>query len=405
MRVDSGCIAQALTKFPVLRQIFLGDRVMIDGKETRWSWGATRLDQFECPSGHCSIKVGSRTITIGYRTVTLALAQIGGQLEHTKLGVSLNRADCTKPQPEAYTIVWNDAAYLSSRITTLQLQVLAAQQNFNYGPVQDIVNNASIDSLRVQYEDGQVGPQDRIHLITLRMPHLRRVVLEGLWATAPAYPAFLSAHREQLTHLSLIDCSAKGYAILSERGDAWLRVLQELKQMNGIEYLELVRLHKKWVAPSRNNILYDRMDRTMSEGAVWKGRDEIQRGLAHLSGQHHDVMLLGPEVGDYDPTPVHVYYLNLRFANFKASNAYTWTSEEAKFILEYRCSNAFYYGENLKRASPLDDEAIFPVQDRRALGRRGRARTPIGYDRLPVKLWGKWETVWLSNAPLSQGNW
>jgi hypothetical protein len=147
MRVDSGCIAQALTKFPVLRQIFLGDRVMIDGKETRWSWGATRLDQFECPSGHCSIKVGSRTITIGYRTVILALAQIGGQLEHTKLGVSLNRADCTKPQPEAYTIVWNDAAYLSSRITTLQLQLLAAQQNFNHGPVQDIVNNASIDSL------------------------------------------------------------------------------------------------------------------------------------------------------------------------------------------------------------------------------------------------------------------
>ena len=405
MRADSAVISQALIKLPKLQQVLVGTSFHLEGVEVRKSWGATRLKKFDCPSDHCSEILGFRTVFIGYRTVVLAFHQMGKMSEHINIGIYLDRAEQKQLQSSPFLVVWEYAQNLAQRITTLQLQLHAGDHISSATRVLDLVKAATITSLELHYVGPQEHAQSQIHIAPSPFRHLQRVVVKGLWATAPAFVGLLCSHRHQLTHVSIIECSVKRdqallpsqYPGIPEDNEhirsGWLSVVHELLQLPKLEFVHLRHLEQ---SPSRiidSSMPYDCLDSELSVSATWQNKDEVQKGLEHLISQSTGLEYRVPKgtlLHHFDP---YKCYLNLRLTNQKVSTSFTWTNKELALLEEHWNT----YHSKLRRPPPPFDRRVPFTANMQSL--------PDGHELLSGLLWGQWQTVWVKNARLSPGNW
>jgi hypothetical protein len=95
----------------------------------------------------------------------------------------------------------------------------------------------------------------------------------------------------------------------------------------------------------------------------------------------------------------------MRFANLKASQAFTWTSREAKALNNYRGCYIERRKARPESPDPYDDIVEFPVAARFGKGYFDGSKLPRGRNLLPALLWDRFQAVWIEDAPKSDGNW
>jgi len=407
MRADSAVISQALIKLPKLQQVLVGTSFHLEGVEVRKSWGASRLKEFECPSDHCSETLGSRSVFMAYRTVVLALHQMGELFEHIKIGIYLDRADDKQLQSGSSPVVWEDAQNLAQRITTLQLQIYVEDGISSATRILHLVDAATIKSLESHYVGPQKRVESQIHTVYLPFRHLQRVVVKGLWATVEVFSGILYSHRYRLKQVSMIECSIKPVSEhpppqILEHSEAmehihngWLSVVRELLQLPELGFVHLSHLEQSPYLIIDSSMPYDRLNSEMSVSATWQNKDEVQKGLGHIVNQGKNLVyrvlkplpLFGPVSS--------IYYFNLRLANKEVSASFSWTRKELAVLKEHE--NFFPYLPGIRQLSPPSDRCVpLPTNTQ---------NLPDGHELLLGLLWGQWQTVWVKNARLSPGNW
>ncbi|CAO2654588.1 Nn.00g113210.m01.CDS01 [Neocucurbitaria sp. VM-36] len=412
MRVDSALICQTLSKFPKLKMVLIGGDLTLDGHLIKRSWGAKRHQTFTCPSGHCRTTGGTKEIRHVFQTVGIALENMRPIRTDIKLGVQVGIFEYyyLERVHKAHE-VWYSGGAANQRVTDLQLELGHQTKHLHASRIQELLQASGIVSLVVKYvEEDSMDAALTIHLSLLSLRQLQRIVLTCLCAKPSAFVDFFRCHRDRLTHVSLIHCSVVRHRRLDnifpsplppptseEMIPDWLLVIKEFQTFSQLKFLELIHLEAERKVDRYEVPRNECLSKDMALDAIWEGKDEINTGLQVLTATYSTIA--HPSMANpwnRGPAPPRDY-MNMRFANFKASPVYKWTTAEAKALADFRHCHIYCHKStpgNFKPISKIDDHTQFPVP-----GFYDESRMPVGHRILPHMLWGKWKTVWVSSAP------
>jgi hypothetical protein len=139
------------------------------------------------------------------------------------------------------------------------------------------------------------------------------------------------------------------------------------------------------------------LDMDMTLSAIWKNKLEVQIGLHVLQTTYITIpsasMFYKHLNRNSRNVPV-LNYVHMRFANFKISIRYNWTTAEAKALIRHRNTMMrLHRRDQMGTTSPLsglDNPLEWPVP-----GFYEENNMPIGHNVLGPILWGRWKTVWV----------
>lgn len=316
-------------------------------------------------------------------------------------------------------------------MTNLQLTLSAAETDFDGLGLRDLVETAIIDTLEVLYVNHNWYAQDERHVLALKLPNLKRIALTDLCAKPSTFAALLRIHSNRLTSVSLKDCStsevpagppptfAQFMGQIPQRdprsgATQWLSILNQFRDCDNLVSLHLERLQIKseLTQPDRfgnTELPIGEVDETMSLCGEWRSKEEIDRALQAL--EHQADRLLFSRRPRLSQLPRQCF-LNLRFANFKASpSIYSWTARETFVLSEYRFYREHHLHNDSLADTPfdnahdfptrkVDDSEFSPLRETTSFCYAHEARLPSGRLRLPHLLWGKWETVWIRKTTI-----
>ncbi|KAF1841243.1 uncharacterized protein K460DRAFT_294413 [Cucurbitaria berberidis CBS 394.84] len=392
-RVDAHVISQAFKKLPKLQLIMVGKDLSLQGRPIRRSWGTSKISSFRCPSKHCLDTENMEAIYVVFQTVVSAVEQTRLRQE-VKFCIGLGLEDQLYVERYMLQLRMQKAALgLMGRLKHLQLNLNRMDRPI-MGDFVPQLFRPYIETLDVIYSPHMKAIS--LCLDYLPLGGLQRLTLKKLWTNPTTLAIFLSNHKDRLVHVSLIDCSVVNSLYNTE--NTWLCVIKGLQQMPQLTSLCLDYLQSALVRSSSSPLLMIQRDESLDEGktlsATWQGKDEIANGLRYLIATHRTFTVPQPELQTHvSPLLQQLHYLNLRYANFKAASCYAWTVEEAKSINKIRDSRSHYLHSG-QTPDIVDDRDEFPVPYYYVDG-----KLPTGHVVLPAVLWGRWRTVWVSNAP------
>ena len=339
---DSKTIADALSSLQKLRTVIAGDIGLGDwstsGTFGDWSTSGTRRDAWERNSNqgvigfiavegsrakalnfletmmatdwngdsHPSVPPGktwSRIRVLHYhynilktfQTVAMALKQMRPQ--HPSLGVTLTvsleeQHDLRRRSPRRN--LWYEDG---KSVKHLLLKLYQNEQGFDRIHVAELASDSvPVESLEVRYSyklplpmAPQSGPEP-IDLRRLRFPHLRRLELRNLWSTASEFVALFQGYRDQLEHISLIECSVKcnpasdtSVAPSIDTAGSWAPVIRVLADMPHLSTLKFEKLDSN--GKGEGDVDDEQVSATNIDMAVrtsWRTRSEVSAGLHRL---------------------------------------------------------------------------------------------------------------------------
>ncbi|KAF1993299.1 hypothetical protein P154DRAFT_527845 [Amniculicola lignicola CBS 123094] len=313
---SASIITQALTHFPKLKLVLVGDEAHVDGSHVGHTRPTFGLHTFVCPSGHCNPKYKLDLHTV-YATVALALHHLGppdirvgvclpiGEypLRTSRLCPPLRFGLRSLAQLELIFYRRDDRHITQSRDTWLQF--------VNPGQI------SKLETLHIRFE-GYIALSS-IKFDTFPSKCLTKFILENGVIRHERFLPFIRQNAASLTHITLSECGSKRYSV------DWYPIFVEFQKLMQLNYLKLKDLV---CDPS---VLFRSRDAQMSHGmslrTEWKGRTEIEVGLEYLQLTYSSVQGLPADSG-FGYIGRCPSFLNLRYANFKASPMYRWTQVE-----------------------------------------------------------------------------
>ncbi|KAF2871381.1 hypothetical protein BDV95DRAFT_606820 [Massariosphaeria phaeospora] len=245
---------------------------------------------------------------------------------------------------------------------------------------------------------------------------------------------FFRQHRDRLTHVALVDCSASGFAPVNpilgvdiSLDSTWTVVIQELQNMPRLTSLKLSRLDSSPVLthPIRGHMPY--LDEDLTLSSYWTSEREIRTGIKYLLLIHQTHQTTEATSRERFRSREELWptlnYLNLRFANFKVdSKSHAWTTREIEGLRHRRTwPETLMWGRLSSADQLINDQATFPIPEARfKFGNASRPtlrphdpRKPSGHRAFPDHsdnpapsskmlgglLHGIWKTVWVGEGP------
>ena len=411
--VDSRIISQALRKLPNLALIMIGKNLDLQGHPIRRSWGMSTVSQFQfnCSSGHC-LSTGPRdAIDVVFRTLSFAMQQARLR-NNIKFCVGFGGQDRQYTQHNNLrSMIEDSSSELIERLNHLQLNLDFMDQAFITRYISSPAR-LHIETLEVAFPGNPViwryilDPlcfSESLGLHYLPLSRLQRLTIKQLRTKTSTLADFLRIHTNRLVHVSLIECFAEDTLLPLRTEDTWLHIVMELQRMPQLTSLCLDHLESSYCEGkyTRFGLKQPNLDLDKTLRASWKGKEEVEIGLHYLVATYRtfEIQTSSQYIPDYVGPHVSLprYYLNLRYANFKASSHYGWTKEEAISIDKSRARLRSNLGTRLNH-DIVDNEEIFPIP-LHLLPVKRSFLLPPGHILLPAVFQGRWRTVWISNAP------
>jgi hypothetical protein len=272
--------------------ILVGEDVRVESQPSRSTYGVEHARLWECPGEHCKSKPGSRNIKNILHTVALALNQLSPQRRGIKLGLDLRSSHCLafRPCSAEELDTW---AHDSQLVNHLQVVNLVTQAGLRRQPVTRYLTRhiVSFDVRYIgEYDHAEciTVPQrrasDEINIVPNQMPNLRWLSLSGLWSSIAQFVQLISGLRDQLTRLTLSDCSVKvnlTYQTSNNVAGNWMPVFRELALVPGLENLHLERLEQHGPCDT-HELQFAGVGGDSDIRAVWFTRDQVRKGLESL---------------------------------------------------------------------------------------------------------------------------
>jgi hypothetical protein len=175
------------------------------------------------------------------------------------------------------------------------------------------------------------------------MPNLRWLSLSGLWCSAAQFGNMISGLRDQLTHLTLVDCSIKAHwnhEMSSNVPRSWRSVFRELALVPGLESLHLERLERS--GPCETHDLQSAGAHKESDiRAVWFTEDQVRKGLESLLRAQCTLMAKQPSSRKSQGEP----YLKLLENQFsKAEGVVLGRTGRPVRVYQARMTSTYYVG-------------------------------------------------------------
>lgn len=169
-RVDAASYSDYLsgaTSVSKLALVVVGHQFTLDGSDLPPNKGATQLKGFTCSSGHCVGSIGPRGALNVYYTISLALQQMDDRLRHFQVGVSAMYSFWMKAKDLNFMKGYYPHDHVSHLVTNLQLVMHASDTELLESGIHDLVENATIDTLEVQFVSNGCYAQDKIQVMHL----------------------------------------------------------------------------------------------------------------------------------------------------------------------------------------------------------------------------------------------
>lgn len=302
----SSIIASAFEKLPRLLVILVGKDMNLNGRRTVRICGRFRIEQSTGSSKDIAAHTPTHfddAISV-FNTVCMALARL--QNQDVILGLSLTAYDIEKLRMHSsIPPIWSTDAKVAKRIRYLDVDLRKYEDGMENLPSQldQLVRDASIKRLSIKHWDPYWFLKDsRISSgwSCAAFDRLRRIGLAKWKGRSDDFASVFRSLKDQLTHVSLIDCSVDPYDYLIELefDDSfvgyWIPALQELQQAPHLRFLQMQRLKSKSAIEHQANSLEKFVGMDLVLSAKWKCREEVMIGLEQLIEAH---MTAGFQVG------------------------------------------------------------------------------------------------------------
>ena len=375
MRVDSTLIAQAIGQFSNLKLIMVGNELVLPGLHVKHSWGSKSIVRFRCPSGRCDFHRYRHSLLRTFPKVIRALQQVPRL--HAEIGIGMGIGDQSEIMSEfsergVTKIDWYPYPNLQTSLTHLEWNVDLMVPQTSETLYTGLFQGSKVKTLVLSYEH-EYAQRD---ISSMRLPatslsQLKDITLRKMRADPNVLTAFLAAHKDSLESVSLIDCSIwRQYEYKSpntSRDYSWAIVLLLLEKMPNLQRLQLDRLGCKNNESVKRYSIDARLDMSMSLQATWHGKGQIHTGLKYLNSTCRIISFVykitRPAIV-YPPSafPYAMHaFLNLRYANFKASPAFAWTKSEIDHLHWHRQTLRDQSGDPALEHTVADDPLEFPI--------------------------------------------